>query len=122
MTIVLVIEDDRDLAKQYEMALSLVGIQPEIKRDGGKALERIQRGNLPHVIVLDLHMPNVSGETLFEEIRTRNPGSKVVVITADDVLAEKYRGKAEEVIVKPTTLEEFIQVVLAQREQTAGES
>lgn len=109
---VLIVEDDMDLSRQYELALSLVNIQPEVKRDGKKAMERIQDGEAPAVVILDLHLPNVSGEEIFAEMRRRDLGSKVVVITADEALADEFRGKVQQVILKPTNLEQFIQVVL----------
>lgn len=122
---VLIVEDDFDLSQQYEMALSLINIQPEMKRDGQKAMERIQQGEAPAVVVLDLHLPNVSGEEIFSEMKRRNLPSKVVVVTADEDLADKFRGKAQQVIVKPTNLEQFVRAIiqnLQEQEDTADNS
>ena len=111
--LVLIIEDNAFLNHQYEIALELVGITPEFKRDGRRAVERIECEPVPDVIVLDLHIPHVSGEEVFETIKAQGLASRVIVITADEVMGERFRGRANDVVIKPTNLEQFLQKILS---------
>ncbi len=58
-------------------------------RDGAKALEKwtTQRYNL---IITDLRMPLMDGQTLIKEIRKTDPGVAIIVLTGHGDLAEAY--------------------------------
>jgi CheY-like chemotaxis protein len=100
--LVLIIEDDPDLVRLYEILLSLVGIpvQTDVCRDGMSGLERVQREPEPHVILLDLHLPHVQGTEIFKAARAHT-SSKIVVVTADVLAARDMLSSADHVVVKP---------------------
>jgi CheY-like chemotaxis protein len=54
-------------------------------------------------VILDLHLPNLSGETILNTIRgdTRLGKVRVVVTTADAALGEFMREAADFVMIKP---------------------
>lgn len=100
----LIIEDDPDLSDIFSQALIVAGYETEIIQDGQIALQRLDTAQAI-VIVLDLHLPNVSGETILKRIRADSNFEKtrVIVTTADTVMAEFLRDKADIVLVKPVS-------------------
>ena len=100
--LVLIIEDDADLVRLYEVLLSLVGtaVQTDICMDGQTGLERVQREPEPRVILLDLHLPHVEGTEIFKVARASTT-STIVVVTADVLAARDMLSSADHVIVKP---------------------
>ena len=98
----LIIEDDRDLANIFAKALKAAEYEIEIIRDGTAALERLS-GAEPAVVVLDLHLPYVSGKTILHHIRAdkRLAQTRVMLATADSLLADSLRSEADLVLLKP---------------------
>jgi DNA-binding response OmpR family regulator len=104
----LVIEDDVDLSEIFSNALQTAGYEVEAIRDGGIAQKRLQE-TVPQVIVLDLHLPHVDGSTLLDQIHATQALSqaRIIITTADNVLAELYRDKATVVMVKPISFSQL---------------
>lgn len=98
----LIIEDDIDLAEIFSQAVTAAGYKTEVINDGLVAQERLKQV-VPAVIVLDMHIPHISGDKLFHQIREddRLKETRVVVATADAQMAESMWGKADLVLVKP---------------------
>jgi PAS domain S-box-containing protein len=100
----LIVEDDADLAAIFAEALKSAGFEAQVIRDGAIAQQRIKEV-APHIIVLDLHLPNVDGSILLNQIRTDSvlKGSIVIVATADALMGEIYRDVADIVLIKPVS-------------------
>ena len=91
-------------------ALEAAGFKVEAIRDGELAQKRLQEAEtIPRVIVLDLHLPHVDGSTLLKQIHTNQAltNTKIILATADNVLAEIYRDKATIVLVKPISFSQL---------------
>ncbi|MGC9398515.1 MAG: response regulator [Anaerolineae bacterium] len=100
----LIIEDESDLATIFSEALKAGGFATQIIRDGGEALERLKSGSLnPEVLILDLHLPNVSGKDILAYIRAepRLADMRVLVATADAQLGDMVDPQADLVLLKP---------------------
>ncbi len=104
----LVIEDDFDLSTIFVAALEQAGYEAEAIRDGLEAQERL-KAETPDLVILDMHLPRVSGVELFSQIRAdeRLKKTLVVIATADARLGESYVDIADFVLIKPIT---FIQM------------
>ena len=98
----LVIEDDEDLSNIFVKALQDAGFEVEPIQDGEVARKRLGEV-VPQVIVLDLHLPHISGATLLKQIHAIEALKKtrVIIATADAEQAEVYRGQVTTVLVKP---------------------
>ena len=98
----LIIEDDADLAVIFAEAIKAAGFETQIIRDGRIALTHLVT-SAPSIVVLDLHLPNVSGATILDKIRAdaRLTQTLVIVTTADARLADMLQTKADLVLVKP---------------------
>ena len=111
----LVIEDDEELALVFSEALKAAEFETEVIQDGLAAQNRLAGENAPNLILLDLHLPNVDGVTLFEQIKSDNRYSdtKIIVTTADDRLGRTLDERASLVLLKPV---DFFQLrLLAER-------
>ena len=104
----LIIEDDEDLSEIFGQALSAADYEIEIIRDGAIAQDRLKEV-IPAVVVLDMHLPHISGNFLLKQIRAdeRLAKTRVVVATADAQMGENLRGEADLVLIKPIS---FIQL------------
>ena len=98
----LIVEDDVDLNEIFREALSAAGYETKTALDGQVAQDLLKE-IIPNVVILDLHLPHVSGETLLRQIRSTPDMEKtrVVITTADAVMAEFLRDNADFTLVKP---------------------
>ncbi len=104
----LIIEDDKKLSIIFAKALTSVHFETEIIEEGNIALTRLAQ-IVPSVVVLDLHLPHISGKDILDHIRAdvRLSNTKVMLATADFRLAESLRDKADLVLLKPIS---FVQL------------
>jgi CheY-like chemotaxis protein len=100
----MVIEDNADQNLVFTMALNKAGYSTESIQNGTDAQRRLKEA-VPHLIVLDLHMPDIDGNILLAQIRTDERLSKVIVVlaTADAIFAEALQSQAELVLLKPVS-------------------
>jgi CheY-like chemotaxis protein len=100
----LIIEDDSDLAIIFSQALQAAGFATGIIQDGDQALARLAI-TTPDVVVLDLHMPRVSGAEILRRIRAdaRLAGTRVIIATADIRATDMLQDQADLVLIKPVS-------------------
>jgi DNA-binding response OmpR family regulator len=98
----LVIEDDLPHANLFREALQKAEFEVETCRDGQTALSRLA-DTIPALVVLDLHLPHVSGPDILNYIRSepRLVKTRIVVASADPHMATMLREKADLVLIKP---------------------
>ena len=106
----LIIEDDEDLASIFAEALRGVGFEVEIIADGKAAQERLKTGIAPFLILLDMHLPHVSGADLLTNIikkEERFARTIIIITTADARMGEAYNEEVDFVMIKPIS---FVQL------------
>lgn len=105
----LIIEDDEDLANIFAEALRGIGYEVEHVADGQIARERLQSGVAPFLILLDMHLPHISGGQLLTEMKQdeRFASTIVIITTADARMGEAYSDQADFVMIKPIS---FVQL------------
>ncbi|MBP7998739.1 MAG: response regulator transcription factor [Chloroflexi bacterium] len=98
----LIIEDDPKLGDIFTYALEAADFVTELIADGDLARARLAE-IVPSVVVLDLHLPHVSGEDLLQQIRAdeRLTRTRVMFATADARLANYLRQQSDLVLLKP---------------------
>jgi CheY-like chemotaxis protein len=93
---VLVVEDDLAIRETLSELLEDEGYQVQSAENGREALDRLRGGHPPRLILLDLMMPVMNGWE-FRQAQRRDPtlsNIPVVVLSADDPLADKVSGMA----------------------------
>lgn len=108
--LVLIIEDDEDLADIFAEAVRGIGYDVEHVADGKKAQERLISGPPPYLILLDMHLPHVSGEDLLTNIikpDDRFDKTMIIITTADARMGDAYRDQVDFVLIKPIS---FVQL------------
>lgn len=97
-----IVEDNEDTVVIFSSALELAGYEIEVATDGAVAQLRLG-AIVPDLVILDLHMPNVTGDVLLRQIREdeRLIGVRVFLATADANMASHLSDQAELVLLKP---------------------
>jgi two-component system cell cycle response regulator DivK len=105
----LIIEDDEDLASIFAEALRGIDYEVEHVADGRQAQERLKSGTVPFIILLDMHLPHISGSDLLTTIKhdERFENTIVIITTADARMGDMYRDQADFVMIKPIS---FVQL------------
>ena len=97
-----IVEDNKDTVTIFRGALELAGYDVDVAYDGADAQNRLNE-IVPNLIILDLHIPNVSGDKVLKQIRSdeRLKETRVFLATADANMAAQLRDQAELVLLKP---------------------
>lgn len=97
-----IIEDDLALGELFAEILDESGFQTVLIRDGAGAFQRLTE-TCPNIVLLDMHLPHVSGVEILTQIRgdDRLKTVKVLAITADARLAESVSSIADVTFLKP---------------------
>ncbi len=78
---ILVVDDEKLLRWSLEQNLSKEGYSMLLAEKGLEGLS-VFREEMPDIILLDIHLPDVSGITVLEGIKELNPNALVIMITA----------------------------------------
>ncbi len=100
----LIIEDDEDLASIFAEALRGIDYEVEHVADGKVAAERLKNGAAPYLILLDMHLPHISGGDLLTNIMKTDERYKdtiIIITTADARMGEAYSDQVDFVMIKP---------------------
>jgi DNA-binding response OmpR family regulator len=105
----LVVEDDIDIANMLKIYFTGMQYDVDVAHRGRDALERT-RHVLPHLIVLDIMLPDIDGYEVCRTLRTSTRTSHIPVIflTQKDERSDKLQGLelgADDYITKPFDIE-----------------
>jgi two-component system response regulator RegX3 len=111
---ILVVEDEESLADSVRYNLEREGYVVTVATDGRRAIERF-RVDDPHLIVLDLMLPELSGLDVCRMIRQESD-VPIIMVTAKDSEADKVTGLelgADDYVTKPFSVRELVSRVRA---------
>ncbi len=78
--LVLLVEDERKTGEMLKKALESENISVELVTDGKSALKKVEKGRF-ELIILDLKLPEITGDEVLEAIRKIDPYVVVIVYT-----------------------------------------
>src|SRR6516225_10034486 len=78
---VLLVDDEPSVLRYSKTVLEIDNYRVETASSGEEALERMHRGLLPNVVLLDLLMPGMDGLQTLESCRKIRPDQKVVMMS-----------------------------------------
>jgi two-component system response regulator MtrA len=102
MTLVMVVDDDQDLAEMLGIVLNDAGIDVDLVGRGDQVLE-IFRNNPPDLVLLDLMLPGMDGIEVCKLIRAEST-VPIIMLTAKGDTHDVVRGLdagADDYMVKP---------------------
>jgi DNA-binding response OmpR family regulator len=107
----LVVEDDVDIGNMLKIYFSGMGFDVDVAVRGSDALEKTKQV-LPHLIVLDIMLPDIDGYEVCRNLRTnmRTSHIPVIFLTQKDERSDKLQGLelgADDYITKPFDIEEL---------------
>lgn len=120
----LVVEDDADIARLLERELGRMGYGLRTASSAGAAQRELKR-EAPHLMLLDLGLPDRDGGDFLRELRGAGDRLPVICLTARDRPVERVgglRAGADDYIVKPFDVAELdarIKAVLRRADRDA---
>src|SRR5688572_17829010 len=107
----LIVEDDIDISNMLKIYFNGLGYDADVAMRGSEALEKT-RQVLPHLIVLDIMLPDIDGYEVCRTLRTNTRTSHIPVIflTQKDERSDRLQGLelgADDYITKPFDIEEL---------------
>jgi len=116
MARILVVDDDQDMADSAKRILVKHGYGVEVFQDARKAIEEAKKQR-PDLILMDLMMPQLSGEDAIKELKS-DPylaDIPVIILTGllypEEITRTTVDGKAYRILGKPYQIGDLIKVV-----------
>jgi two-component system KDP operon response regulator KdpE len=106
---VLVVDDEPPIRKLLRLGLSSQGYET-LEASNGKAALDILASN-PHIVILDLGLPDIQGHELLRMIRGRNEKVPIVVLSSRGDEAGKVQALdlgADDYVTKPFGMDELL--------------
>jgi DNA-binding response OmpR family regulator len=110
MTTILVVEDQRDLAKGLKANLEVEGYDVAVAHTGEDALRMVAE-NPPGLVLLDLMLPDLEGYDVLSRLRRDGLTMPVLILTARGEEVDKVRGfrlGADDYVTKPFGVMELL--------------
>ncbi|OGE30810.1 hypothetical protein A2631_03925 [Candidatus Daviesbacteria bacterium RIFCSPHIGHO2_01_FULL_44_29] len=107
---ILIVEDDSGLQKYLKELLLDNGYSTQVASDGIQALNSIEK-LAPDLILLDLGLPNMSGEAVCAELRKKHSELPIIILTAKDTTSDIVQGLnlgADDYMTKPFVADELL--------------
>lgn len=107
---VLILDDELDMAESLERILRRAGFETVVETESVKALHCIE-WERPDLLLTDLHMPDLDGMALLEQIRYRQWAIPVIMLTAyptEDASVEARHKGASDYLAKSCSAVELV--------------
>ncbi|MCA9061919.1 MAG: response regulator transcription factor [Planctomycetaceae bacterium] len=122
---VLLVEDDLSIREGVRDALTAADFDVTAAETGEQGLEAFQN-SLFDLLLLDIVLPGIDGLEVLQQVRQRQAGFPVILLTAKSTVPDRVAGLdlgADDYIVKPFDVRELlarIEAVLRRSPQRAG--
>src|SRR5580658_7957311 len=111
---ILLVDDEPGMLRYIKTLLEVDDYKVETASSGEEALERVQKGLRPDLVLLDLLMPGIDGLETLEQLRKLQPGVKVVMLSCvSDTrkVVQAIRLGAHDYLTKPFQKSELDTVI-----------
>lgn len=119
---ILIVEDDKDLQDSLKDLLHEDEYFIKVASDGVEALKQISNDDFD-LVILDLGLPVMSGESVCMEIKRKHPEVPVIMLTArgttPDIISGLNMG-ADDYVTKPFVVEELLARIRARLRSVNG--
>jgi two-component system response regulator ArlR len=107
---ILIVEDDKNISEFLVDSFKQAGYSAKTTSDGAKAIKFV-KDSKPDLIVLDLGIENISGETVCEQVKKMHPDLPIIILTAKNSSREVVHGLdigADDYVSKPFEIDELL--------------
>ena len=111
---ILLVEDEADLAEPIIVGLKEEGFHVEWVKSGRQAMQRLV--DFWDLLILDLNLPDISGESILSNLKQQPDYPAVLVLTARGALEDKlslFRQGSDDYLTKHFIFEEFVERIRA---------
>jgi DNA-binding NtrC family response regulator len=119
---VLIVDDDVPWSETAAEALREVGFEVHLAHNGDQGAALLER-EPPSVVILDVHLPGLSGLELLHQFRQRDRFTPVIMVSGDDQAAIQDRAMSEGAsafLRKPVSLSLLLRAVERQMKASAN--
>jgi DNA-binding response OmpR family regulator len=107
-----VIDDDEEMGRAIGLMLKLLDCEATLFLNARSSVQSLLTRKRPHLMIVDINMPEVSGLDLVEFLRRRPEWKDMPVVmlsseAADTMVDKALRYGADSYVTKPVTLEEL---------------
>jgi DNA-binding response OmpR family regulator len=107
---ILVVEDERQLARHITRALQRHGHSLRTENDGALGLAAAE-SDAPDLVVLDLNLPSLDGLAVLAKLRAAHSPCRVLILTARGEVEDRVKGLkagADDYLAKPFSVDELV--------------
>jgi len=106
----LVVEDEKSVARFIEQGLREAGYAVDVVGDGQAAVD--YAGTVEYdAVILDIMLPKIDGLTVVQKIRDKKISVPILLLTAKDAVGDRVKGLdagADDYLIKPFTFPELL--------------
>jgi DNA-binding response OmpR family regulator len=120
---ILVIEDDPAIGQSLLDGFKQHGFNAVLCKDGSSGMEHARKHS-PHLVLLDIRLPDGSGFDVCRQMRSRGLHQPIIMLTAQHDELDKVLGLemgADDYMTKPFSLRELVSRVRAQLRRAYGD-
>lgn len=112
-----VVEDDEDLSLIYSTILRNMGYSPVFAARNGEEIIRwiSSEDASPAIMIINYELPTINGLDAAREVLRHRPGTKIIIATAHDEIAEKAARMGLSFLPKPFSMKKLVREVEAIR-------
>ena len=107
-----IVDDDEEMGRAIGLMLKLLDCEATLFLSARSAVQSLLMGKKPHLMIVDVNMPEVSGLDLTEFLRRRQEWRDMPIVmlsseAADTMVDKALHYGADTYVTKPVTLEEL---------------
>ena len=122
MAKILVIDDEESTRKGLETFLTANGHEVETANGGETGLEKVKAFR-PHIVLLDIRMPGMSGLEVLPLLKGADPTVRIIMLTAihqEEIARMAVEHGAIDYITKPVDLDHLKTVIMVAGIEATG--
>ena len=111
---ILIIDDEEHIRRMVRLTLEAAGYKVGEAKDGLEGLSVYEDGKAWDAVILDQRMPGMDGLETLQEIKERDPGARVIMISSlsyQEKVEEALAAGAKCFVAKPVTTEQLRQAI-----------
>lgn len=117
----LVVDDEESVRQALAKILHSFGFHVITADDGQDGINKFEANEID-VVVTDLGLPGLSGWDVAEAVKTKSPGTPVVLLSGWDISEDELRkrGTVARVLMKPVRIQDMVKVIRELTGKTEG--